>query len=118
MRVSFNAVASSVTGDDTCSSLPLPPQTLQNLKQLGYTAMTPIQAASLPLALAGHDLIAQAKALNYVEDATKVTSATFKPGSTCENCSFFTADTGACAIFPGFSVAPKGWCSGWALKKA
>ena len=61
---------------------------------------------------------AQAKALNYVEDATKVTSATFKPGSTCENCSFFTADTGACAIFPGFSVAPKGWCSGWALKKA
>jgi len=43
------------------SSLPLPPQTLQNLQQLGYAAMTPIQAASLPLALAGHDLIAQAK---------------------------------------------------------
>ncbi len=32
-----------------------------NLVQLGYTDMTPIQAASLPLALAGHDLIAQAK---------------------------------------------------------
>ncbi|ACB35259.1 DEAD/DEAH box helicase domain protein [Leptothrix cholodnii SP-6] len=43
------------------SSLPLPPATLANLQQLGYTAMTPIQAASLPLALAGHDLIAQAK---------------------------------------------------------
>ena len=42
-------------------SLPLPPATLENLQQLGYTAMTPIQAASLPLALAGHDLIAQAK---------------------------------------------------------
>ncbi|MEY8879606.1 MAG: ATP-dependent RNA helicase DbpA [Leptothrix sp. (in: b-proteobacteria)] len=43
------------------SNLPLPPQTLENLARLGYAAMTPIQAASLPLALAGHDLIAQAK---------------------------------------------------------
>jgi ATP-independent RNA helicase DbpA len=42
-------------------SLPLPPATLENLARLGYTGMTPIQAASLPLALAGHDLIAQAK---------------------------------------------------------
>ena len=43
------------------SSLPLPPATLENLQRLGYDSMTPIQAASLPLALAGHDLIAQAK---------------------------------------------------------
>jgi len=43
------------------SGLPLPPPTLENLQRLGYQAMTPIQAASLPLALAGHDLIAQAK---------------------------------------------------------
>ena len=43
------------------ATLPLPPATLANLQQLGYTAMTPIQAASLPLALAGHDLIAQAR---------------------------------------------------------
>ena len=43
------------------SQLPLPPHVLANLAQLGYRAMTPIQAASLPLALAGHDLIAQAK---------------------------------------------------------
>jgi ATP-independent RNA helicase DbpA len=43
------------------ASLPLPPATLDNLQRLGYTAMTPIQAASLPLALAGHDLIAQAR---------------------------------------------------------
>ena len=34
---------------------------LANLQQLGYLNMTPIQAASLPIALAGHDLIAQAK---------------------------------------------------------
>ncbi len=43
------------------ASLPLPPATLENLQRLGYARMTPIQAASLPLALAGHDLIAQAK---------------------------------------------------------
>jgi ATP-independent RNA helicase DbpA len=43
------------------SSLPLSPATLANLQQLGYESMTPIQAASLPVALAGQDLIAQAK---------------------------------------------------------
>ncbi len=43
------------------SQLPLPATTLANLQRLGYLGMTPIQAASLPLALAGHDLIAQAK---------------------------------------------------------
>ena len=48
----------SATGFDT---LPLAPQTLANLTQLGYTQMTPIQAASLPVALLGKDLIAQAK---------------------------------------------------------
>ncbi|AYQ90003.1 ATP-dependent RNA helicase DbpA [Burkholderia gladioli] len=43
------------------SELALSPAMLANLEQLGYTEMTPIQAASLPLALAGQDLIAQAK---------------------------------------------------------
>ncbi|MDP3338507.1 MAG: DEAD/DEAH box helicase, partial [Rhodoferax sp.] len=43
------------------STLPLNPATLDNLQQLGYLAMTPIQAASLPTALAGRDLIAQAQ---------------------------------------------------------
>ena len=42
------------------SALALSPATLANLQQLGYLHMTPIQAASLPLALQGHDLIAQA----------------------------------------------------------
>ena len=41
--------------------LPLSPALLATLEQLEYRTMTPIQAASLPLALAGHDLIAQAK---------------------------------------------------------
>ncbi len=41
--------------------LGLSPGMLATLAQLGYDFMTPIQAASLPPALAGHDLIAQAK---------------------------------------------------------
>ncbi len=43
------------------SDLPLSPAMLATLQQLDYLTMTPIQAASLPIALAGHDLIAQAK---------------------------------------------------------
>jgi ATP-dependent RNA helicase DbpA len=51
-----------VTGPATdFAALPLTPQTLANLTQLGYLQMTPIQAASLPPALLGRDLIAQAK---------------------------------------------------------
>src|SRR5450830_969316 len=42
-------------------SLALNPATLANLQQLGYLEMTPIQAASLPTALSGKDLIAQAQ---------------------------------------------------------
>jgi ATP-independent RNA helicase DbpA len=43
------------------ASLALPPHVLANLTQLGYLTMTPIQAASLPPALLGKDIIAQAK---------------------------------------------------------
>ena len=43
------------------ATLPLAPHVLANLAQLGYERMTPVQAATLPLALAGKDLIAQAK---------------------------------------------------------
>jgi ATP-independent RNA helicase DbpA len=42
-------------------SLALSPATLENLRRLGYLEMTAIQAASLPPALQGRDLIAQAK---------------------------------------------------------
>ncbi|MDR5737014.1 MULTISPECIES: ATP-dependent RNA helicase DbpA [unclassified Caballeronia] len=50
-----------MTTESSFASLPLTPAMQANLQQLGYTSMTPIQAASLPHALAGHDLIAQAK---------------------------------------------------------
>ena len=43
------------------STLPLPPAQLENLAQMGYDTMTPIQEQSLPVILAGRDLIAQAK---------------------------------------------------------
>jgi len=43
------------------STLSLPPAQLDNLSSLGYKTMTAIQAEALPLALAGKDLIAQAK---------------------------------------------------------
>ena len=61
-----NAIAAPPPAQATPSAgafgtLPLAPHTLENLRRLGYDSMTPIQAAALPLALAGHDLIAQAK---------------------------------------------------------
>jgi ATP-independent RNA helicase DbpA len=43
------------------NELPLSPAMQATLQQLGYMTMTEIQAASLPVTLAGHDLIAQAK---------------------------------------------------------
>ena len=43
------------------AALPLKQSMLQNLSTLGYEEMTPIQARSLPLILAGSDVIAQAK---------------------------------------------------------
>src|SRR6187402_13615 len=61
-RQSGMAAPSSVSPSDPAFSvLPLSPAVLANLQRLGYERMTPIQAASLPLALAGKDLIAQAK---------------------------------------------------------
>lgn len=53
--------ASPASSDAGFSQLPLSPATLANLQQLGYLRMTPIQAACLPPALLGKDIIAQAQ---------------------------------------------------------
>ena len=57
-----------------------------------------------------------AKAVKYVEDATKAKGA--MPGSTCANCGLYTGKSGAksgpCQIFPGKSVVAAGWCASWA----
>jgi ATP-independent RNA helicase DbpA len=47
--------------DTAFDRLPLSPAMLANLGQLGYAQMTPIQADSLPLALAGRDVIGEAQ---------------------------------------------------------
>lgn len=73
----------------------------------------PAQAAALKKLPVDH---AQAKALKYRESVVGFKDAAFKPGSICGNCQFFTAATGACTLFPGFSVAAQGWCSAWAKK--
>ncbi len=54
-------MTASTDNKNSFAQLPLSEAMLANLGQLGYTEMTPIQAASLPLALAGSDLIAQAQ---------------------------------------------------------
>ncbi len=59
--MSESTAAAPETTGQSFSELPLSPKIQANLQQLGYLKMTPIQAASLPLTLAGHDLIAQAK---------------------------------------------------------
>ncbi len=56
-----NPTAGGTPADNGFAALALSPQMLANLTQLGYTQMTPIQAAALPPALLGKDLIAQAK---------------------------------------------------------
>jgi hypothetical protein len=67
---------------------------------------------------------AQARALGYRHDASKVDRkkfATYQPGQACGNCQQFQGKAGAdwapCTIFPGKEVNAKGWCSAW-VKKA
>jgi hypothetical protein len=63
-----------------------------------------------------------AKALDYVEDATKSTNPKYKAGDVCHNCQFYTATNttgrGPCQLFPGKSVNAKGWCVSHTPKKA
>lgn len=67
---------------------------------------------------------AQAVALGYKADATKVDAKKFPKfaaNQLCSNCQLYTGKdkeaAGPCGIFPGKAVAAKGWCSAW-VKKA
>lgn len=53
--------APASTATDAFGDLPLSAPLLLALERLSFTAMTPIQAASLPFILAGRDIIARAK---------------------------------------------------------
>ncbi len=66
---------------------------------------------------------AQAVALGYKADTTKVDKAKYpKHAATqlCNNCALYagkpTDAAAACPLFPGKLVAGKGWCSAWAKK--
>ena len=89
-------------------------------------AAAPLLSLSMPRRARAQDLPkltldnAQAKALAYAEDASTVTHASFKAGSSCANCQFMQGKEGdayrPCQLFPGHSVSAKGWCSAWAKR--
>ena len=62
-----------------------------------------------------------AKALGYVEDHTKTDvkkHPNYKPDQDCLNCKFYGGGEprGTCTLFPGKSVAAKGWCASHLMK--
>lgn len=66
-----------------------------------------------------------AKALYYVEDATKVDKSNpmavnYKEGQHCANCVQLQGEEGVawrpCNLFPGKLVSASGWCSAWSMK--
>jgi len=66
---------------------------------------------------------AQATALGYKADATKVDKSKqpkYAAGQVCTNCALFqggaTAAVGGCPLFAGKQVAGKGWCNAWVKK--
>ncbi len=59
-------------------------------------------------------------ALNYVHDAATVDPATRASDRYCNNCALYAGNAdeewAPCGIFPGKTVAGRGWCSAWAPK--
>ncbi len=88
---------------------------------LGTGALVAGQAMAQGAPLAETD--AQAVALGYKADTTKVDAKKFpKHAATqnCANCALFQGKagdkTGGCPLFAGKSVTANGWCSAWAKK--
>ncbi len=66
---------------------------------------------------------AQAQALGYKTDASRVDKAKFPKfaaGQTCGSCQLYQGKagdaTGPCSLFQNKLVATAGWCSAWAKK--
>ena len=66
---------------------------------------------------------AQAGALGYKADSTKVDAKKYPKHAAsqlCNNCALYqgkaTDAAGGCPLFAGKQVAGKGWCSAWAKK--
>jgi High potential iron-sulfur protein len=87
-------------------------------KPAAGAAAAPAAAGALPLL---NPTEPAAKALGYIEDATKVdakANPTYKPGQTCANCLQWAdknrkAPTAKCNLFPGKLVKGPGWCKVW-----
>jgi nitrous oxide reductase len=98
------------------------------LKVAAGTAAAAVLVGSLPqLARAAAELphVSEsdptAKALAYVDDASKSTNPKHKAGDVCANCQFYSGGPtgyGPCQLFPGKSVNAKGWCVSHTAKKA
>jgi hypothetical protein len=78
------------------------------------------QAQGAPLV---NEKDAQAVAMGYAADTTKVDAKKFpKHAATqkCSNCALYTAPansaSGPCGIFPGKAVAANGWCNAYVKK--
>ncbi len=84
-------------------------------------ALTAVNAWAQPAALAEAD--AQATALGYKVDTTKVDAKKFPKHTVaqkCNNCALYqgkaTDAVAACPLFPRKTVVGKGWCNAWAAK--
>ena len=87
----------------------------------GCLALGTITQAGAQTMVADSD--AQATALGYKADATKVDKSKqtkYAAGQLCSNCALYqgaaSSSSGGCPLFSGKLVAAKGWCSAWAKK--
>lgn len=59
---------------------------------------------------------AEAKALHYKSDVSRVKHPKYKAGQNCANCQLFNPLDNGCVLFSSNSVAPNGWCQAWVKK--
>ena len=91
--------------------------------KLSAAGLAAVPAARIALAQNAQKLYEKsdaAKALDYHDDATKVTNPKRKKDQFCHNCQFYQgkpADAWApCTVFGAKQVANKGWCATWTAK--
>jgi len=87
----------------------------------GSLAMAALQARAADPTV--QDTEAQAVALGYKGDTTKVDAKKYpkhEAAQVCSNCALYQGKAGdaqgVCPLFAGKQVAAKGWCSAWAKK--
>jgi hypothetical protein len=105
---------------NTASNPPSPPTPTPVTVPDAVANTSPTAAANLPMV---DEKDAQAVALGYVDNATKVDatkSKAYTPGSRCSGCALYQGKageaSGPCPLFAGKRVAPNGWCESWAKK--